>query len=163
MASKTIIICDLCGQESSKEDLSIISVKRPNKPVNKHEICASCLEKFLTQIASTKILDNDWAFSNSEVHTHTKKENPVVEEYTEEDDIFNRHQARELKLSEAKIDGEWKQSRNVTNGPETVLSSNEECPHYNKGPVMKGSVDGRIMFFHRCRDCGKALKPRSKK
>lgn len=155
MASKTILVCDLCLNETTKEDLSVLSFKKPNKPINKYEVCSSCAEKLLTQIASNTPLNKDWSFAAKKPTNNQ----PLADAADENDDIFLRHQQRELAIN-GKIDGEWEQAKQINSGPQYVPSENKKCPHYNKSPVMKGNDNGTPFFFQKCKDCGKNLKPK---
>lgn len=140
MAKKTIIICDLCKNETSDE-LVRLSFKRSHKPANAYEICNSCYTSLcgrLTSSTATGITDDKVR---------------VAPKLTEE----NEQITKEFSIpSEPEI--------SVQISAEEFNAKHADCSHINKDAPFYGTLpNGKRGMMRRCRSCSDLLPVRSAK
>lgn len=140
MAKKTIIICDLCKNETCDE-LVRLSFKRSHKPANAYEICNSCYTSLCGKLTSSTVVGS----TNNETLTTSKtleESGQLTKEYS--------------------IPSEPEISVQIT--AEELNAKHTDCSHINKDAPFYGTLpNGKRGMMRRCRACSDLLPVRSAK
>jgi hypothetical protein len=181
MATRTVTIieCDLCGRETDDlKSLGVIKIKRPQaRKEQEHEVCRDCIERLMTQIASTEVLENG---INLALQIVTSPSLPYQEKpvrIQEHDESFQTAAERRQQFSRAEIDDdeafvaqkmrereEHQRSQSAQSmgdepvadpdkrpGPRLKTVARNDCSHPNKSKPWSND-DGKTMY-RTCRSC----------
>jgi hypothetical protein len=184
MATRTVTIveCDLCTREiDDVKSLGTIKIKKPQaRKEQEHEICRDCIERLMTQIASTNVLEDGIIFSIRTTQPYMYDENS---KQPQESETFETAAERRRSFEEAEIDDdaafinekmaqreEYKRSRAAqTVGeepvaappsnrpkPQTIKKKRSDCSHPNK--TRPWTNDNGKTMYRTCRDCKASIK-----